>query len=124
MTWRTMKAKGNAPATGMPRTPAPDEITNVRAPTAAGYGQNGPTNNSPSVPPGKRVVSPLGLSMEGDIVDPVKSEIISGGTEACADWQDARHSSRRGPPMGCEAAPVSKWTNSHGAAERHDAYPP
>jgi hypothetical protein len=94
-----VKAKGNAPATGMPRTPAPDEITNVRAPTAAGYGENGPTNNSPSVPPSKRVVSPLGLSMEGDIVDPVKSQIISGGTAKPApDWQTRDVSSKPLPP--------------------------
>jgi hypothetical protein len=48
-----VKAKGNGPATGMPRPIAPDEITHIRAPGQAGHGMNGAQPSS--LNPGKAV---------------------------------------------------------------------
>jgi hypothetical protein len=61
------KAKGNGPATGMAKSPAPDEVTNIRAPGQSGYGQNGPQPSS--VAPGKRVLSPMAQNLESSVDD-------------------------------------------------------
>jgi hypothetical protein len=62
-------AKGNGPATGMEKSkppvrtlpPPPDEISDMRHPTA-GYGISGGQNPS-SIPPGAKLVSPLGQNL-------------------------------------------------------------
>jgi hypothetical protein len=72
-------AKGNAPATGMSKTPPPDEVTNIRSPinTGLGYGLNGFPGAS-SVAPGKRVLSPLAANLESSVDDDgVKAKILS-----------------------------------------------
>jgi hypothetical protein len=64
-----VKAAGDGPATGMPKSlppvkpAAPDEVSQVRAPTKAGYGMNGYEGRS-STSPGETVRSPLSLNME------------------------------------------------------------
>jgi hypothetical protein len=75
-------AKGNASATGMPRSEAPDEISRVRSPSGSGHGMNGDPNGS-SVAPGKRVVSPLGLNLEQSSDDDgVLNAIMQKGSAA------------------------------------------
>ncbi len=52
---------GRNPAAQINRTEPPDEVSRVRSPTNAGYGENGPQNGiAQSVRPGNRVVSRLG----------------------------------------------------------------
>lgn len=71
-------AKGNATGFRSTKTPAPDEVTNIRAPGQAGYGQNGPQPSS--VAPGKRVVSQLGANLESSVDDDgVRDTIINRG---------------------------------------------
>jgi hypothetical protein len=73
------KAKGNGPATGMQKTPAPDEITSIRSPSQAGYGMNTPQPSS--VAPGKRVLSPLAANLESSVDDDgVLAAVIAKGT--------------------------------------------
>jgi hypothetical protein len=64
------KAKGNSPATGMMKTPAPDEVTEVRNPKngGSGYGMNNYRGAS-SVDPGQRVLSPLAQNLESSVDD-------------------------------------------------------
>jgi hypothetical protein len=90
------KAKGDAKATGMPRNIPPDEISHVRAPSGAGYGEAGGENNPSSIPPGKTVVSRLGAnigSLPGGTVDDdgVLEKILSRPRGALdegeGDWQ-------------------------------------
>jgi hypothetical protein len=71
-------AKGNGPATGMPKTPAPDEVTNIRAPSAPGYGMNGVQPSS--VPPGKAVLSPLAANLKSSVTDDAIDSVIANGT--------------------------------------------
>jgi hypothetical protein len=74
------KAKGNAPATGMPRQPAPDVISSVRAGSKAGYGMGGGVNN-PSVAPVGAVRSQLGQNLLDSVDDDgVLDRIIKSGT--------------------------------------------
>ena len=74
-------AAGNGPATGMQKTPAPDQISRPRGSAAAGYGQSGGANNPSSIPPGTRVVSPLGLNLESSVDDDgVQAAVIGKGT--------------------------------------------
>lgn len=56
-------APGDGPATGMSKTPAPDQISNVRAPSQAGYGMSGGPNNPSSIEPSRAVESVLGSNM-------------------------------------------------------------
>jgi hypothetical protein len=63
------KAPGNGPATGMPKTPAPDAISAPRSGNGQGYGSNGPVGNASSVEPGKRVLSPLAQNLESSVDD-------------------------------------------------------
>jgi hypothetical protein len=64
-----VKAAGDGPNTGMLKTPppvkpaAPDEITEVRRPTRAGYGMNGFSGRS-STSPGETVLSPLAENLK------------------------------------------------------------
>jgi hypothetical protein len=75
------KAKGNAPATGMQKTPAPDAVSQPRSGAGQGYGANGPVGNSPSVAPGKAVISPLGANLKSSVDDDgVLDRIIRDGT--------------------------------------------
>jgi hypothetical protein len=77
MTYKT--AKGNAPATGMPKTPAPDQVTNIRSPGGSGYGQNGVQPSS--VEPGKSVLSPLAANLKSAVDDDgVLDRVIRDGT--------------------------------------------
>jgi len=77
----TTEAASNGPPTGMQKTPAPDQISRPRGSAAAGYGQSGGENNPSSIPPGKRVVSPLGANLESSIDDDgVQAAVIGKGT--------------------------------------------
>jgi hypothetical protein len=76
-----VQAKGNAPATGMARTPAPDVISKPRGGTVAGYGMGGGANNPSSVEPGKAVRSLLGQNLLDSVDDDgVLDHIIQKGT--------------------------------------------
>jgi hypothetical protein len=76
-----VKAKGNAPATGMPKTPAPDAISAPRRGAGQGYGANGPTGNNPSVEPGKSITSPLAANLKASVDDDgVLDRVIKQGT--------------------------------------------
>jgi hypothetical protein len=75
-----IKAKGDAPNTGMPKQPrpeAPDEATWVRHPSKAGYGMNGDPSGS-SAPIGK-VISPLGANIRATVDDPALEALIADG---------------------------------------------
>jgi hypothetical protein len=62
------------------RTPAPDQISMPRHPSAAGSGMNNDPNAS-SIEPGKRVVSPLGQNLETSVDDKgALDAVISKGT--------------------------------------------
>jgi hypothetical protein len=75
-------AKGNAPATGMQKTPAPDAVSAPRSGGGQGYGANGPVGNSPSVAPGKSVISPLGANLKSSVDDDgVLDRIVREGTK-------------------------------------------
>ncbi|HUI12575.1 MAG TPA: hypothetical protein VL048_03790 [Xanthobacteraceae bacterium] len=76
-----------APAAGrINRTPAPDEISHVRSPSGATYGQNDGTANPSRTPaPGVRVVSGLGLNMEQSVDDPALAEVIAHGVAGRGD---------------------------------------
>ena len=75
------KAKGNGPATGMQKTPAPDAISAPRSGSGQGHGSNGPVGNNPSVEPGKRVLSPLAQNLESSVDDDgCLNRIIREGT--------------------------------------------
>ena len=80
-------AKGNAPATGMQKTPAPtrpappDAVDTVRNPSAQSYGENGPANNASRTNPGEFVESDLGKNMRASVDDDgVLDRIIRDGT--------------------------------------------
>jgi hypothetical protein len=79
----------NGPATGMPKTPAPDSISSVRSPTGQGYAMNGPHDNASSVAPGKRVLSPLAANLESSVDDDgALAHVIAKGTAMPSpDWQ-------------------------------------
>lgn len=109
---------GLAKDTGTPVTPAPtkraapDEVTNIRAPSRAGYGMNGFQGGS-SLPPGVGgPQSPLGQNMADSVNDPVLGEILSKGTarsNTTGDTQGApqtRDVGKSGLPdsMGMESA--------------------
>ena len=83
----------------MPKTPAPDEITHVRGPSAAGYGMNNDPN-SPSVAPGKRVLSPLAANLESSVDDDgVQAHVIAHGTAMPSpDFQTRAVSDKGYPP--------------------------
>lgn len=72
-------APGNAPSIKQ-KTPAPDQVSNIRAPGGQGYGENSGTANPSSVAPGKRVVSQLGANLESSVDDAARDEIIAKGT--------------------------------------------
>jgi hypothetical protein len=83
-------AKGNAPNTGSPGpTPAPkarvvpqapDQITFVRKPSPAGYGQNGPQPSS--INPGQQMLSPMAANLKAssDDGEGVLDTVIARGT--------------------------------------------
>lgn len=73
------------------RTPAPDEVSQVRSPSGAGYGQNNDLSGS-SVPVGRRVVSPLGLNIEQSVNDPALQEVIAHGAAGRDDQVPAQKS--------------------------------
>ena len=80
-------AKGNAPATGMPKQPrpaAPDQISHIRAPSAQGYGMNDGASNPSSVPPTKiaQTISPLAANLKASVDDDgVLNSVIANGTK-------------------------------------------
>ncbi len=69
------------------RTPAPDDVTEIRNPKGSGYGQNGPQPSS--VAPGKAVESPLGSNLRqsqiADTETDVLSQVIAGGISGRGD---------------------------------------
>jgi len=110
-----VKAKGDGPATGMPRNVPPDDISNVRAPNGSGYGEAGGVNNPSSIAPGKTVVSRLGAnigSLPGGSVDDdgVLQTILSRPRGALdegeGDWQTRKYD------------PTQKVPNAHGMRSR------
>jgi hypothetical protein len=106
------KAKGNGPATGMQKSPPPDQITNVRSPTGQGYGMNGPQNPS-SVEPGKRVLSPLAANLESSVDDDgVLAKVLSRPRGALDEGTDDQ--TRKIDDKGYPAAhgQVSRQANS------------
>jgi len=94
------KAPGNAPATGMPKTPAPDAISSPRSGGGQGYGTGGPVGNSPSVPPGKRVLSPLAQNLESSVDDDgVLAAVIARGAKmADSNFETRSESDASYPP--------------------------
>jgi len=81
-------AKGNAPATGMPKQPAPrpvapDQISSIRKPSPQGYGMNGGAVNPSSIPPGANVMSPMAANLKASSEDGegVLDTIIAHGTK-------------------------------------------
>ncbi len=86
-----VKAKGNGPATGMQKTPAPtrpaapDEVTAIRAPTRAGLGMNGDTSRS-NTNPGEQVKSILARNLEASVDDDgALDRIVREGTARVDD---------------------------------------
>ena len=72
-------AKGNRGDTAGPvKTPAPDEVTNIRSPSSPGYGMNGPQPSS--VAPGKAVISPLGANLKSSVTDDSIDSVLANGT--------------------------------------------
>ncbi|MGH9807697.1 MAG: hypothetical protein ACRD9W_10635 [Terriglobia bacterium] len=78
-------AAGNAPATGMMKTPAPtrqappDAVSRIRAPSAQSYGENGPLNNASRTNPGEFVESDLGRNMRQSVDDDGALQAIIDG---------------------------------------------
>jgi hypothetical protein len=106
------KAKGNGPATGMPKTPAPDAISSPRSGSGQGYGTNGPVGNSPSVEPGKRVVSALAQNLESSVDDDgVLQTVIGKG----ARMDDTNFQTRKIAEGNVPDHPHMKPANSGGA---------
>ncbi len=66
------------PVTAPVKTPAPDQISDVRHPTGHGYGMNGPQPSS--VAPGQAVQSTLATNLRSSVDDSVLDEIIGRGT--------------------------------------------
>jgi hypothetical protein len=74
-------AKGNAPATGIQKSVPPDAVSAPRSGGGQGYGANGPVGNSPSVAPGKSVISLLGANLKSSVDDDgVLDSVIKNGT--------------------------------------------
>ncbi len=106
-------ARGNAPATGMQKTPRParpappDAVSHVRAPTAQSYGENGPLNNQARLNPGETMESDLGKSMRAAVDDPVMDRLRSrtladaktGGNEIDLQSPQTRDIGRDFPPV-------------------------
>jgi hypothetical protein len=88
-------AAGNAPATGMPKTPAPtrqappDAVTTIRNPTAQNYGENGPLHNASRTNPGEIVESDLARNLRESANDGegVLDTIIKQGVHTDLSWQ-------------------------------------
>jgi hypothetical protein len=86
------KAKGNGPATGMQKTPAPtrkappDAVTSIRAPTPQGYGENGPHANASRTNPGETVESDLAMNLRESVDDDgALARIVKEGTAKVDD---------------------------------------
>jgi hypothetical protein len=75
------KAEQNPTAGRILRTPAPDAISSPRSGAGQGYGANGPVGNSPSVEPGKAVMSSLARNLmeSSDDGEGVLRKVIEGG---------------------------------------------
>lgn len=100
-------AKGNGPATGMPRTPAPtkpaapDLISRVRDPHGSGYGSNDGANNPSSINPGKQMLSPMAQNLKASSDDgesALDTVIAKGVSMDTPDWQ-MRAVSSKGYPI-------------------------
>jgi hypothetical protein len=80
--------KKRQPGAQIVRTPAPDELTEIRRPKGGqGYGQNAPQPSS--VAPGKAVESALGSNLRqsqvADTYEDVLSEVIAKGVAGRGD---------------------------------------
>lgn len=89
-----VKAKGNGPSTGTPKTPAPtrkappNAVTSIRAPTPQGYGENGPHANASRTNPGEFVELDLGANMRELMDDDgALSSVIAKGVSLDLGWQ-------------------------------------
>lgn len=100
-------ARGNAPATGMPKTPAPTKRTTLAGPdvisqeksSGGTYGQNHYTGAS-STNPGQRVQSDMGNAIAVD--DPVLDAMIAGGARnlhGANDWQERAVNANSSVPL-------------------------
>jgi len=106
------------------RTPAPDEVTEIRNPKGgSGYGQNSSANNPSSIAPGKAAESALASnlrqSQSADAEDDVLSQVIAQGIAgrddqipADGDYNDAGGQLRR-------VSDVS-YPPTHGAVRQQD----
>ncbi len=125
-----MAYQGNKPAPArINRTPAPDEVTNIRHPSAAGPGMNGP--QASSVAPGQASESVLAQNLRQssdpqDLIGQVIRNGVSGRDDripvnaAETDWQrrpvsdDAYPTSyglsKRGPSTGSPGSTVPPKT--------------
>lgn len=133
-------AQGNAPATGMPKTPAPtkrviptapDVVTAIRSPRERGmYGANGFEGASSTVP-GTTVTSDLAenLKASSDDGENVLDKIIATGMRGLAgadDWQRRQVSDAPFPPAfgmknaNSGGAPSGKVPDALGQSETPD----
>ncbi len=90
------KPEQNPTAGKIVRTPAPDAVDSIRAPSGVGQGQNGPQNRSWCLP-GHASESPLASNLRQSQADSedVLSKVIEGGitgkredhTPSDLDWQ-------------------------------------
>ena len=87
-------AKGNAPPTGMAKTPSPtrpappDAVSHVAEHRPRNDGENGGLNNQSRLNPGERMESDLGKSMRAAVDDDgVLDSIIKNGVKMDLGWQ-------------------------------------
>jgi hypothetical protein len=118
-------AKGDAPATGMPKTPAPtrqappDAVMEIRNPTAQSYGENGPKNNQSRTNPGQIVESDLARNLRESTDDgeSVLDQIIKGGAHSVdmGPHPDVNWQTRTLPPDNVPVHSAMRPANTGGA---------
>lgn len=82
-----VQAHGKKPGAQINRTPAPDEVTNIRSPKGGNsYGQNSGEGNSPSLGIGKGGPQTLlGQNLRESVDDPLADMILSKGVAGRGD---------------------------------------
>jgi len=82
-----VQAHGKKPGAQILRTPAPDEVTNIRSPKGGtSYGQNSSEGNPSSIPPGKGgPQSLLGQNLRQSVDDPVADTVLARGVAGRGD---------------------------------------
>ena len=115
-------AKGNAPATGMPKSVAPtrqappDAVTTIRNPTKQSYGENGPLNNASRTNPGQMVESDLARNLResSDDGEGALDTIVKQGIHNDLSWQTREIAAKNVPthpamrPANAGGAPAGK----------------